>query len=235
MRLDKYLSDMGVATRSELKKIIKKGRVRVNDITITDPSFFVDASSAVSLDGEPIEYAEYEYYILNKPAGVLSASEDKKAATVLDLFPDRKRKDLFPVGRLDRDTVGLLLITNDGALSHRLLSPKSHVDKTYFAKINGIVTDDDVASFSKGLYVDSELTALPADLEILNVSGDKSEIKITIREGKYHQIKRMFAAIGCEVTYLKRLSMGGLSLDEELKEGEYRKLTASEISSLKQS
>ena len=174
--------------------------------------------------------------MLNKPAGVISASEDSRQTTVVDLIEDRKRKDLFPVGRLDKDTVGLLMITNDGDLSHRLLSPRFHVDKVYYARIAGAVTESDVKAFADGLKIDDTLTALPAKLEILSVTAAPdpvSEIEVTIREGKFHQIKRMFAARGMEVVYLKRLSMGPLVLDPGLEEGEYRPLTDEEVTVLK--
>lgn len=253
MRLDKYLADMNVGTRKEVKELIRKGRVFVNGIAVKDPGTSLTGTESVAVDGRPVSYVRFEYYMLNKPAGVISASEDPRQATVVDLISDKKRKDLFPVGRLDKDTVGLLLITNDGELSHRLLSPRSHVDKTYYACIAGTVTEDDVRAFAEGLYIDEELTALPAKLQILSVSdsgkrteafpdiqgeseqeiSEISEIRITIREGKYHQIKRMFAARGMEVLYLKRLSMGPLELDPSLPEGEYRPLTEEELSLLK--
>ena len=169
--------------------------------------------------------------MINKPAGVISATEDKKQTTVVELIDERKRKDLFPVGRLDKDTEGLLLITNDGELAHRLLSPKKHVDKVYYAEIEGRVNEEDVQKFKDGIQIDEEFTALPAELVILE-SGETSKIEVTIREGKFHQIKRMFHAVGKEVIYLKRLSMGTLELDESLELGEYRKLTEEELNAL---
>jgi 16S rRNA pseudouridine516 synthase len=173
--------------------------------------------------------------MLNKPAGVISASEDDREPTVVDLITGLKRKDLFPVGRLDRDTEGLLLITNDGALAHRLLSPKHHVDKVYYVKVSGILTDSDVELFGEGLVLTDGLECLPADLKIISTSDEdyESEAEITIREGKFHQVKRMFSSVGAEVIYLKRLSMGSLSLDPGLAPGEYRPLTPEEFSSLK--
>lgn len=168
-----------------------------------------------------------EYYMLNKPAGVISASEDRRERTVVDLITTKKRNDLFPVGRLDRDTEGLLLITNDGDLAHRLLSPKKHVDKVYYARIDGKVTEEDQKVFAEGLDIGEEKKTLPAQLHILK-SGEESEITLTIREGKFHQVKRMFHAVGKEVVYLKRLQMGSLKLDETLRPGEYRKLTEQE-------
>lgn len=235
MRLDKYLADMGVGTRSELKKDIRKGNVSVDGEIVKDPGCSVSPSSRVIYKGTAVGYDEFEYYMLNKPSGVISASEDSRESTVIDLIDEQKRRDLFPVGRLDRDTEGLLLITNDGALAHRLLSPKHHVDKTYYVEVSGILTDSDVELFSEGLVLTDGLECLPADLKILSASEDEyiSEAEITIREGKFHQVKRMFSSVGSEVLYLKRLSMGPLTLDPELAPGEYRRLTPEEISSLK--
>lgn len=232
MRLDKYLSEMGCGTRSEVKKEIAKGQVRVNDIVIKKPEFKLDTEAdRVSFQETPVDYSEYEYYMLNKPGGVVSATEDPIETTVVDLIAQRHRQDLFPVGRLDKDTEGLLLITNDGVLAHRLLSPKKHVDKTYYAKILGKVTEEDVSVFADGIDIGDDKPTMPAKLVILN-SGSESEIKLTIREGRYHQVKRMFCALGKEVLYLKRLTMGHLVLDETLKPGEYRKLTKKEIEEL---
>ena len=234
MRLDKYLSDMGAGTRSELKKEIRKGGVSIDGKVIKDPGFSVDKSSHVVFRGASITYEEFVYYMLNKPAGIISASEDDREPTVVDLISEPKRKDLFPVGRLDRDTEGLLLITNDGALSHRLLSPKHHVDKVYYARVSGLLTDSDVELFRDGLVLTDGLECLPADLTILSVSEDEytSEAEITVREGKFHQVKRMFSSIGAEVIYLKRLSIGPLVLDPGLAPGEYRRLTSDEMAAL---
>ena len=235
MRLDKFLSDMGAGTRSELKKDIRKGNASVDGVTVKDPGFSVSPSSRVIYKGSVIGYDEFEYYMLNKPAGVISASEDDREPTVVDLITGLKRKDLFPVGRLDRDTEGLLLITHDGALAHRLLSPKHHVDKVYYVKVSGILTGSDVELFGEGLVLTDGLECLPADLRIISTSDEdyESEAEITIREGKFHQVKRMFSSVGAEVIYLKRLSMGSLSLDPALVPGEYRPLTPEELSSLK--
>lgn len=231
LRLDKYLADMGLGTRSEVKKVIQKGQVMVNDVSVKKPETKIDTQSdVVSYQGKEVAYAEFEYYMLHKPAGVVSATEDKKDQTVLDLI-DSKRKDLFPVGRLDKDTEGLLLITNDGQLAHRLLSPSKHVDKVYFARIDGKVTEEDVRIFSTGIDIGDEKPSLPAELTILN-SSDESEIELTIREGRFHQVKRMFHAVGKEVTYLKRLRMGTLVLDENLPVGQFRQLTKKEIEQL---
>ena len=234
MRLDKYLSDMGAGTRSELKKEIRKSGAVVDGTVVKDPGFSVSESSNVIFRGSEVAYEEYVYYMLNKPAGIISASEDGREETVVDLISEPKRRDLFPVGRLDRDTEGLLLITNDGALSHRLLSPKHHVDKVYYVKVSGILTESDAELFRDGLVLTDGLECLPADLEILSVSDDDyvSEAEITIREGKFHQVKRMFASIGSEVIYLKRLSMGPISLDPGLAPGEYRRLTPEELTAL---
>ena len=188
-------------------------------------------TAAVTYDGHPVLYEKNVYYMLNKPAGVISASEDPRQKTVIDLIDGQHRQDLYPVGRLDKDTEGLLLITNDGELTHRLLSPKKHVDKVYYARIKGRVTEADVTAFRQGLQVDAELKALPAELKILS-SGEDSEVEVTIREGKFHQIKRMFQAVGKEVAYLKRLSMGSLRLDPELDLGQYRRLTDEELEGL---
>lgn len=234
MRLDKFLSDMGAGTRSELKKEIRRGSVIVDGTVVKDPGCSVSPSSHVVYKGTVIAYDEFEYYMLNKPAGIISASEDERESTVIDLIGEPRRRDLFPVGRLDRDTEGLLLITNDGALAHRLLSPKHHVDKTYFVEVTGILDESDVELFAEGLVLPDGLECLPADLKILSASDEEftSEAEITIREGKFHQVKRMFAAVGAEVIYLKRLSMGPLSLDPELAPGEYRRLTAEELAQL---
>lgn len=231
LRLDKYLADMKVGTRSDVKTYIRKCRVTVNGEVIRDVGYKVSAQDAVTFDGRKIGYTKKEYIMLYKPAGVLTATKDKKAQTVLSLLADAKRRDLFPVGRLDKDTEGLLLVTNDGALAHRLLSPKKHVDKVYYAKINGRVGAEHVERFAAGLFVDETFTALPAKLVVLR-QGDVSEVKLTIQEGKFHQVKRMFEAVGMEVLFLKRLAMGTLVLDEALQPGESRNLTEEELSSL---
>ncbi len=232
IRLDKYLADMGKGTRSEVKKAISKGLVRVNNVIVKKPETKLDTDSDhVLFDGVLVSYAQHEYYMLNKPAGVISATEDKREKTVIDLIIEKKRKDLFPVGRLDRDTEGLLLISNDGELAHRLLSPSKHVDKVYYAKIDGEVTIEDVEAFQQGVDIGEEKLTRPAKLRVLK-SGTQSEIELTICEGKFHQVKRMFQAVGKEVIYLKRLQMGTLILDESLKPGEYRELTEQEIADL---
>lgn len=233
LRLDKYLADMAIGTRSEIKEIIKKGQVSVNGESVKRPEFKVDPEmDIVTLNGKKIAYAKFSYYMLNKPAGYVSATEDEIHKTVLDILEVPQKKDFFPVGRLDIDTEGLLLITNDGALAHKLLSPKKHVKKTYFAKIRGRVDDTDVTRMKAGLDIGEKKPTLPAELVILT-SDEISEICLTITEGKFHQVKRMFEAVGKEVLYLKRLSMGTLSLDDTLKPGQYRPLSEKEISDLK--
>lgn len=229
LRIDKYLTDMKLGTRTQVKSAIKKGLVKVDDKVIDNPGLKTDTQkNIVSYDGQIITYAEFEYYIMNKPAGILSATKDKNAKTVLDLVKSR-RKDLFPVGRLDKDTEGLLLITNDGALAHDLLSPKKHVDKTYYVEVTGKLKPEHKELMAAGFKVDEELYALPANLDII----DGHRAYITIHEGKFHQIKRMMHAIGCEVIRLKRISMGSLKLPEDLKPGEYRNLTENELKGLK--
>ncbi len=247
MRLDKYLSEMGIASRSELKKAIKKGSVTINGAVETDPAKHVDPAWEICFQGVPVAYEKHQYYMLHKPAGVITANEDARHGTVMDLLKDAQGKGLFPVGRLDKDTEGLILITNDGPLAHHLLSPRHHVKKTYYAKIQGQVTEEDVGRFREGLRIDADWTALPAGLHILSVElvadapktppapkrlGWISEIEVTITEGKYHQVKRMFQAVDKEVLYLKRLSMGPLTLDEKLPVGAYRVLTDEEIQAL---
>ena len=235
LRLDKYLTEMGCGTRSQVKKEILKGSVSVNGEIAKKAERKVDTEKdEIIFKGEKIFYAGYEYFMLNKPAGVVSATEDKKERTVIDLIKESKRKDLFPAGRLDKDTEGLLLITNDGQLAHRLLSPKKHVDKVYYAKIDGMVTEEDVKRFAKGIDIGAEEEEMtrPAKLDIMR-SAEESEIRLTIHEGKFHQVKRMFLAVGKEVTYLKRERMGTLCLDENLKPGEYRLLTEEEIENVR--
>lgn len=234
MRLDKFLCETGFGTRSEVKAFLKKGLVTVNGESVKKPEQKIDENiDAVVCNGKKAVYAEFVYLMLHKPAGVVSATEDRRERTVLELLAEGERKkDVFPAGRLDKDTEGLLLLTNDGELAHMLLSPKKHVDKTYYAKIDGEVTKEHVIRFSEGLDIGEKKPTLPAKLEVL-VSGEQSEIRVTLHEGKFHQVKRMFEAVGCKVTYLKRLSMGTLTLDGELKPGEYRHLTEEEIKSLK--
>lgn len=234
LRIDKYLADMGIGTRSEVKQSIRKKQVQVNGVFPKGPEQKVDpAQDVITFCGKEIDYVKTEYFMLNKPAGCVSATTDAKHKTVLDYIDTKMRKDLFPVGRLDIDTEGLLLITNDGSLAHNLLAPGKHVPKTYFAKIAGRVTEEDVIQFERGVDIGEEHLTLPAKLKILTVSPENiSEIELTITEGKFHQVKRMFEAVGKKVIYLKRISMGSLQLDENLKPGEYRKLTERELKNL---
>lgn len=232
IRLDKFLADMGFGTRSQVRQQIAGGNVTVNGLPVRRPELKVDTDKdRVLFCGTEAAYAQYEYYMLNKPAGVVSATEDKKERTVLDLLQERKRKDLFPVGRLDKDTEGLLLITNNGDLAHRLLAPGRHVDKVYYAEIDGKVTREDAELFRAGVDIGDKKKTMPAFLEILS-SADRSEILLTIREGRFHQVKRMFHAVGKEVLFLRRIQMGPLKLDEKLRPGEYRRLTKEEVEKL---
>ena len=234
MRLDKLLSNLGFGSRKEVKQLLKSGSVKVNDTVVKDAKMHVDpVNEIVTLNGERIEYREFVYLMMNKPPGVLSATEDTRDETVIDLLQiEDQVYNPFPVGRLDKDTEGLLLITNDGQLSHRLLSPKKHVLKTYFAVIEGEVTERDIDAFKKGVTLEDGYLTKPGELKILK-SGITSDIELTITEGKFHQVKRMFEAVGKRVVYLKRLSMGSLLLDETLELGEYRELTDEEVQMLK--
>lgn len=229
MRLDKYLADLGVGTRSQVKQYIKKGQVTVNGCVAKDPGQKVaEDRDVVCFQGKPLSYTRYEYYMFHKPSGCVTARTDNTHRTVMDFLSAEVRKDLSPVGRLDLDTEGLLLITNDGGLSHRLLSPAHHVEKTYFARVEGSLTPEHVTAFAKGLDIGDEKPTAPAKLMIAE-SGPVSDIYLTITEGRFHQVKRMFQAVGCEVTYLKRVSFGGLKLDEKLPPGAYRPLTKEEL------
>lgn len=233
MRLDKFLADAGLGTRSEVKSQIKKGRVLVNGQPVRQPERKIEPGiDAVAIDGEAVGYQEHYYYMLYKPAGVVSATEDSRWETVLDLLELPVKKRLFPVGRLDKDTEGLLLLTDDGELAHQLLSPKKHVGKLYYAKVEGRVTKEDIEAFSKGLRIEEDFVTLPARLTVLK-EGESSEVELLIYEGKFHQVKRMFEAVGKKVVYLKRLSMGSLRLDESLQPGKSRPLTDQEIKKLK--
>lgn len=261
VRLDKFLADAGVGTRSEVKKLIQKGQILVNSAAVKRPEEKVRVpEDKVFYQGKEISApAEFEYYLLNKPAGCVSAVEDARDKTVMDYVPS-ERKGLFPVGRLDKDTEGLLLITDDGVLAHELLSPKKHVEKTYYAVVDGQVTEADVLAMGKGVDIGEKHPTLPARLEILSVkemaSVDKgsnaapsekgqkespfslcsswqSEIRLTICEGKFHQVKRMMETVGKRVVYLKRISMGPLVLPPDLEKGKCRPLTDTEVENLK--
>lgn len=230
MRIDKVLSNIGYGSRTEINISCKRGLVVVNGEVVKKNSTQVDPENdEILFDGEKINYREFIYLIMNKPAGCISATTDKWDQTVIDLLDmEQIAFDPFPVGRLDKDTEGLLVITNDGKLSHRLLSPKKHVPKTYFAKINGVVTNEDIEAFKEGVVLDDGYKTLPGELEILK-SDDISEINLTIHEGKFHQVKRMFESVDKEVAYLKRIRMGKLELDESLELGEFRELTKEEL------
>lgn len=232
MRLDKFLSEMGVGTRSEVKAYLKKGQVTLNGEIVKKPEVKIDENNdKVCYLGQVLSYEAVQYFLLNKPAGCVTATRDHLSDTVMSFLPENRRDDLFPVGRLDKDTEGLLLITNDGQLAHELLSPRKHVDKTYFAVINGEVREEHKQLFLDGLNIGDEDLTLPAKLRILK-SGETSEIELTIHEGRFHQVKRMFEAIGTKVTYLKRISMGPLTLGN-LQPGKVRVLTEEELDALR--
>lgn len=232
-RLDKVLTHMGFGTRKEIKKLIKEKRVKVNGELARDPGLHVlPGRDYIEVNGEALVYRTYIYLMLNKPQGVLSATEDRYAKVAVDLLPPQYRAfHPFPVGRLDKDAEGLLLLTNDGKLAHQLLSPKKHVPKTYYAVVCGMVTETDGEAFRQGVILEDGYRTMPGELTILR-SGPESEVELTIYEGKFHQVKRMFAAVGKKVAYLKRIAVGPLRLDKQLKPGEFRELTGEEISRL---
>ncbi|SNG89757.1 ribosomal small subunit pseudouridine synthase A [Streptococcus pneumoniae] len=236
MRLDKFLVACAVGSRTEVKNLLKAGRVTVNGKKEKSAKLQIDEKiDEIRFDGQVLEYEEFVYYMMNKPKGVISATEDPKHRTVLDLLDDLARsKEVFPVGRLDIDTHGLLLLTNNGQLAHVLLSPKRHVGKTYQAQVKGIITQEDVETFIKGIPL-KDFTCQPARLEILSTDAEKnqSQIRVTIAEGKFHQIKRMVGYCGKEVVDLQRLTMGTLVLDENLERGEWRRLTKEELEILR--
>jgi 16S rRNA pseudouridine516 synthase len=238
MRLEKLLAHAGHGTRSEIKRMIKNGLVSVNDRSIKDGGLQVHPEQdRITVEGQIVSYREFIYLMLNKPQGVISATEDSRERTVLDLLKEEHAHfELFPVGRLDKDTEGLLLLTNDGKLAHNLLSPRKHVPKTYFAEIDDCVTEADGEAFQQGVTLDDGYETLPAKLVILTAgspeAGHVSKIELTITEGKFHQVKRMFQAVGKRVVFLKRISMGPLLLDEHLSPGEYRELTEDELKGL---
>ncbi|CAM4234379.1 16S rRNA pseudouridine516 synthase [Paenibacillus endophyticus] len=239
IRVDKLLAHMGLGTRSEIKRAVKLGMVAVDGRIVKDSGLIVDPDAAeVTYDGTPVIYRDVVYFMLNKPQGVISATEDGRERTVIDLLePQDRLRDPFPVGRLDKDTVGLLLLTNDGQLAHELLSPRKHVEKTYEALVLGEVGEDDKQAFNAGVTLDDGYETMPAKLRIdryeQREDGMYSEISLTIMEGKFHQVKRMFEAVGKQVVYLKRVSMGPLLLDDSLPEGSYRELTEEEVDLLR--
>ena len=238
MRLDKYLVACAVGSRTEVKNFLKSGRVTVNGKKEKSAKLQINEEiDEICFDGQKLEYKEFVYYMMNKPQGVISATEDPKHKTVLDLLDDLARsKEVFPVGRLDIDTHGLLLLTNDGQLAHALLSPKRHVDKTYLARVDGIMTDEDIETFAQGIPL-KDFTCQPAKLELVSLDREKNQslVRVTIAEGKFHQVKRMVAYCGKEVVDLQRLTMGTLILDENLKRGEWRRLTKEELEDLLES
>lgn len=231
-RLDKIIAAAGAASRREVKLLIRQGRVLVDGVPAASPEQKADPiANRITVDGVPVAYEPYLYLMLHKPDGVITATEDGRSKTVLDLVPQQwRRKDLAPVGRLDKDTEGLLLLTDDGTLNHRLTSPRYHTDKVYYARVEGTLEDADAAAFAAGIAL-ADFTCLPARLEIVS----SHECLVTVQEGKFHQVKRMLSARGKQVSYLKRLSMGPLTLDDDLSPGEVRKLTADEVAALRRS
>ena len=234
MRLDRYISAITGLSRRDVKAALARGRVRVDGASVRDAAQQLDEHSArVELDGRLLEYRRHMHVMLNKPAGYLSATEDGRGPTVLDLLPpELQRRGLFPVGRLDKDTEGLLLLTNEGRLAHDLLSPRRHVDKVYRARVTGCLTAEDAAAFAAGLVLGDGTVCRPAGLEILS-AGAESVALVTLREGKFHQVKRMLAQRGKPVTYLERLRMGNLTLDPALERGDFRFLTEQELEALR--
>ena len=230
IRLDKFLSNMNIASRSQVKGILKAGRVRVNSKVETKGDAKIDPENdCIEVDGVRVFYELYRYFMLYKPAGCVSATKDRLSDTVLDILKEENTDGLFPVGRLDKDTEGLLLITNDGKLAHELLSPAKHVDKKYYVTLDKAIDDESIAKIEGGIDIGDDKPCLPCEIEKI----EENKVFITIREGRFHQVKRMFAAVGFTVTYLKRISMGAVAPDESLKPGEYRRLTDEEVQSLK--
>lgn len=235
MRLDKILANSGFGSRKEVKSLIKSGAVLVSNEIVKNPGFLVDIDEEdLLVNGKRLQYKEFHYLMMNKPPGFISATWDRDSKTVIDLLDEPYNKfGLFPVGRLDKDTEGLLLLTNDGQLAHKLLSPKKQVPKTYYAEVSGKVVEHDIVTFQQGIPLESDFTTLPAELDIL-AAGDISKVLVTIYEGKFHQVKRMFEAVGKSVLFLKRISMGNLKLDDNIPLGEYKELTEKEMESLRQ-
>lgn len=236
MRLDKFLCDMQLGTRSHVKNCIRKGSVSVNGIVVKNPDYKLNENTDhVTYMGNTVTYQSFYYYMLHKPMDVVTATKDSHDRTVMDLLPDACGKNLSPVGRLDKDTEGLLLITNDGELAHSLLSPKKHVEKTYYAECSGAIDSDKLHMLESGVDIGDKEPACLAKVRMISQSDDSYVMELTITEGRFHQVKRMVQAVGGSVTYLKRLSMGSLSLDSELPKGAYRPLTEDEITQLKSS
>ena len=234
-RLDKIIASTGRFSRREVKALVRQGLVLVDGMPARSADEKTDPERAeIAVNGEPIVYRRYTWLMLHKPAGVLSATEDGRGTTVLDLLPEElRRQGLFPVGRLDKDTEGLLLLTNEGGLAHDLLSPRHHVDKEYYVRTAGRLTPEDQAAFRAGMALGDGLRCMPAELRILRAEETESEAAVTLREGKFHQVKRMLAARGKPVQYLKRVRMGNLTLDPQLQRGQFRFLTAQEVSALR--
>lgn len=233
-RLDRLLSASGKYTRSEAKELIKKGKVLVDGACVTQAETKCEENAEILVAGEPLMFREYHYVMLNKPAGVLSATEDRRDAVALELLSAQYRAlKLFPAGRLDKDAEGFLLLTNDGQLAHGLMSPKRHVDKCYYVRVDGSLNEEDCAAFAQGVVIDGDYQTMPAKLEIIT-SGAESEARVTVQEGKFHQVKKMFLARGKRVLYLKRMSIAGVELDAGLAPGEYRALTEEEEQILKE-
>lgn len=233
-RLDKILSHMGIGSRSEIRKMARQGNITVNGIVVKDSGkHIVPQEDVVQVDGQVVNYVKHVYWMMNKPKGYISATEDRRQGTVIDLLDPRDaRFSPFPIGRLDKDTTGLLLLSNDGELAHRLLSPRNHVDKVYEALIDGNVDSSDVEAMREGVTLEDGYVTMPAKLVILE-AGLQSKVELTIQEGKFHQVKRMFMALGKKVLALKRIQMGSLRLDESLSPGAYRPLTEEEIAAIK--
>lgn len=233
LRLDRMLSSLGIGTRKDIRKILSSQELTVNSVRVKNPALKVDTEKdKLMFGGKPLVYKEYSYIMMNKPAGVISASEDKKVETVIDLLPEELvRPNLFPAGRLDKDTEGFILITNDGTFAHRILSPKKHVEKEYFATIDKNLNETQIELFETGLDIGEDNLTLPAKLKVLSTdeTTGKTDVSVIIHEGKFHQIKRMFEAISREVLYLKRVSIGGLKLDENLDYGQSRLITDDEL------
>lgn len=230
IRLDKYLGECGEGTRSEIKSFVKKGLVTVNGQVVKDSGQKVDTKAdIIALNGRKIVYEKFRYFMLNKPQGCVSATRDGLSKTVIEFLEGEVTRDLFPVGRLDKDTEGFLLITNDGQLGHELLSPKKHVDKKYIAHVSKPLSQDEMKHFASGVDIGDEKPTMPAEIALI----DDNVYEVVLQEGRYHQVKRMFEAFGSTVEYLKRISMGDVQLDNELSPGEYRRLTEDEVELLR--
>lgn len=232
MRLDKFLCEMNMGSRSQVKTLIRQGTVAVNDIAATNPDQRIDEfSDRIAFRGKILQYRRFVYYMMNKPEGIVSASRDNMDRTVVSLLGKDAREDIFPVGRLDKDVTGLLLLTNDGDLAHRLLAPKKHVDKTYRAVLEHELLPEDIRRLESGLDIGEESLTLPARVTVL----EEQTILLTLHEGKFHQVKRMLQAVDNQVLQLQRIAFGGLTLDQNLKPGEYRELTGEELETLRKS